>query len=55
MSASMLSRPEMDSATGMEIPTFRRTLRLFGRAFRLRCPHCGEGPVLEHWMKLRVK
>ena len=55
MSASMLSRPEMDSETGMEIPTVRRTLRLFGRACRLRCPHCRHGPVLAHWMKLRVK
>jgi uncharacterized protein (DUF983 family) len=39
----------------MEIPTLRRTLRLFGRALLLRCPNCGKGPVLEHWLKLRVK
>jgi uncharacterized protein (DUF983 family) len=50
-----MPRPEMDSETDMEIPTVGRTLRLFGRAFRLRCPHCGQGPVLEHWMKLRVR
>jgi uncharacterized protein (DUF983 family) len=48
-------RPEMDSAAAMEIPTLGRTLRLFGRAFLLRCPHCGKGPVLQNWMKLRVK
>ena len=45
----------MDSDTGLEIPSLGRTLRLFGRAFLLRCPNCGGGPVLEHWLKLRVK
>ena len=50
-----MTHPEMDSETGMEIPTLRRTLRLFGRALLLRCPNCGKGPVLEHWLKLRVK
>ena len=50
-----MNRPEMDSETGMVIPTFGRTLRLFGRAFLLRCPNCGKGPVLQNWMKLRVK
>ena len=50
-----MTHQEMDSETGMEIPTFGRTLRLFGRAFLLRCPNCGKGPVLEHWLKLRVK
>lgn len=48
-------RPEMDSETGLEVPSVGRTLRLFGRAFLLRCPHCGRGPVLESWLKLRVK
>src|SRR5687768_2007801 len=51
----MTPRTEMDSDVGLEIPSLGRTLRLFGRAFRLRCPHCGGGPVLESWMKLRVK
>jgi uncharacterized protein (DUF983 family) len=51
----MMHRPEMDSETGMEIPSLGRTLRLFGRAFTLHCPNCGKGPVLEHWMKLRVR
>ena len=51
----MTHGPEMDSETGMELPTLGRTLRLFGRACLLRCPNCGEGPVLEHWMKLRLK
>ena len=39
----------------LELPTVRRTVRLFARAFRLRCPNCGRGPVLHHWLKLRVR
>jgi uncharacterized protein (DUF983 family) len=50
-----MTRHEMDSETGLELPSVGRTLRLFGRAFVLRCPHCGKGPVLQHWLKLRVK
>ena len=50
-----MTHPEMDSDTGLEVPTLGRTLRLFGRALLLRCPHCGGGPVLQHWLKLRVK
>ena len=50
-----MPRHEMDSETGLELPSLGRTLRLFGRAFLVRCPHCGQGPVLEHWLKLRVK
>jgi uncharacterized protein (DUF983 family) len=30
-----------------------RALRLYGRALRLRCPHCGAGGVRERWMKMR--
>ena len=48
-------RREMESRQGLVFPSFRRTLVLFGRAFALRCPHCGKGPVLQHWLKLRVK
>ena len=50
-----MATPEMDSETGLELPTLGRTLRLFGRASVLRCPNCGKGPVLRHWLKLRVK
>ena len=46
---------EMRTNPGLELPTIRRTARLFGRAFRLRCPNCGGGPVLHHWLKLRVR
>jgi uncharacterized protein (DUF983 family) len=37
------------------VPSPKETARLFGRAFRLRCPNCGKGPVLRHWLKLRVR
>jgi len=30
-----------------------RALRLYGRAIRLRCPHCGGGPVLASWFRMR--
>jgi uncharacterized protein (DUF983 family) len=48
-----MSYDEMQA--GLELPSPRRTARLFGRAFRLRCPNCGGGPVLEHWLRLRVR
>jgi uncharacterized protein (DUF983 family) len=50
-----MKRPEMDSETGLELPSLGRSLRLFGRALLLRCPNCGKGPVRERWLKLRVK
>ena len=46
---------EMDTASDLSLPSLGRTLRLFGRAFTLRCPNCGKGPVLHHLLKLRVK
>jgi uncharacterized protein (DUF983 family) len=30
-----------------------RAGRLYGRALRLRCPHCGGGPVLASWFRMR--
>jgi uncharacterized protein (DUF983 family) len=32
---------------------FSRLLRLTGRAVTLHCPHCGKGPVLVSWFRLR--
>ena len=46
---------EMETASGLAVPSLGRTLKLFARAFIVRCPHCGKGPVLQHWLKLRVK
>jgi uncharacterized protein (DUF983 family) len=34
-------------------PLPARALRLYGRAFRLRCPNCGAGGLRTGWMKLR--
>lgn len=50
-----MRRDEMDSGSGLEVPSLGRTARLFGRALVLRCPNCGKGPVLDGWFKLRVK
>ena len=30
-----------------------RAMKLYGRALRLRCPHCGEGRIKGSWMKMR--
>ena len=46
---------ELHSETDLSLPTPSRTVRLFGRALRVRCPNCGKGPVLVHWLRLRVK
>lgn len=32
---------------------FSRLFLLLGRAVTVRCPHCGRGPVLVHWFRLR--
>ena len=50
-----MPRIEMDSERGLAVPTLGRTLRMFGRALRHRCPHCGKGPVLDRGLELRVK
>ena len=46
---------EMHTDTGLEIAGPRQVARLTGRALRLRCPNCGRGPVLEHWLRMRVR
>ena len=38
---------------GLEMPTAGRFFVLIWRALRVRCPHCGRGPVLQSWFKLR--
>jgi uncharacterized protein (DUF983 family) len=42
-------------SAGLELPTPGRLFRLLGRGLRLRCPNCGKGPVLAHWLKLHVR
>jgi len=39
----------------MSWPGMRRVLQVLGRAGRLKCPHCGGGPVLQNWLKMRVR
>lgn len=46
---------EMHTNTGLEIAGPRQVARLMGRVVRLRCPNCGGGPVLEHWLRMRVR
>lgn len=36
-----------------EEPSGGRVFRLYGRALRLRCPHCGEGSIKGSWMKMK--
>ena len=47
MSASPYAARSTD--TDLSLPSLRRSVTLLGRALRLRCPHCGEGPVLRGW------
>jgi uncharacterized protein (DUF983 family) len=36
------------------MPSFlSRSLTLFGRALRLRCPNCGQGKPFESWLRMR--
>ena len=51
-----MKRNEIDTHTaGLELPTPGRLVRLLGRALLLRCPNCGKGPVLRHWLKVHVR
>ena len=51
----MTHEPVNAHSAALELPTFGRLLRLLGRALRLSCPNCGKGPVLQHWLKMRVR
>src|SRR5690348_17445744 len=44
-----------ESARPMSWPGMRRVFEVLGRAARLKCPHCGRGPVLQHWLKMRAR
>ena len=46
---------EIDSATGLTMARPRRALQLTGRALILRCPNCGGGPVMKHWLRMRER
>jgi uncharacterized protein (DUF983 family) len=42
----------MASATPVSPHARRRVIHLFSRATRLRCPHCGGGPIFVTWSRL---
>ena len=48
---SLVREPNTD--VPLQFPTWGRAVSLIGRALRVRCPHCGGGPVLVHWLKMR--
>jgi uncharacterized protein (DUF983 family) len=39
----------------MAVPGLKRTLVLFGRALRLRCPSCGRGKAMRSWFKVHER
>jgi uncharacterized protein (DUF983 family) len=41
------------SGATLVLPRPAAAARVWGRALRLRCPQCGGGPVLRHWLALR--
>lgn len=43
----------MPSYTDPAPPAVGRGIRLYLRALRLRCPHCGEGHIKGTWMKMK--
>ena len=49
--------PETERTTesALMVPSIGRTLRVLGRAFRLRCPNCGRGKVLSGWAGVRER
>src|ERR1044071_10291637 len=48
-------RESVESGRTLTWPGFRRVFTVLGRAARLRCPHCGRGPVMKHWFKMRER
>ena len=50
-----LASERAESARAMTWPGLRRMFEVLGRAVRLRCPNCGGGPVLQHWLKMRAR
>ena len=50
-----LATERAESARPMSWPGWRRVLQVLGRAARLKCPHCGKGPVIDHWFKMRAR
>ena len=53
--ASPMAFPDTPRTTesALEMPSLGQTVRIVGRAFRLRCPHCAGAPVLAEWRGVR--
>ena len=46
---------ERHTDSGFDVAGVGQAFRLLGRGLTLRCPNCGGGPVLQHWLKMRVR
>ena len=46
---------ERTTESALVVPSIARTLRITGRAFRFRCPHCGRGKVIRGWAGVRER
>lgn len=44
-----VAAPARTTESALTLPTVARSARLLGRFLRLRCPHCGDAPVLARW------
>jgi uncharacterized protein (DUF983 family) len=44
-----------ESSRPMAWPGLRRTATIVARAALLRCPNCGRGPVLRHYLAMRAR
>ena len=44
-----------DTESPLALPTFERALAVLWRVLRLRCPHCGRGPVLQPPAAVRLR
>lgn len=53
--ADSVRRAEVNNDLDLAVPTAAGIVRLVGRSFALRCPHCGGRPVLVHWFRLRER
>ena len=46
---------ELHTETDLQLARGRQIARLFGRALTVRCPHCGSGGLLHHWLKMKER
>jgi len=51
----MLKGTEQNDDLELRWPGWSGVGRLIWRVVRLRCPYCGRGPVLRHWLAMRER